>query len=293
MRLLQLRVVVAALDLDDASVAIVEAARELAAAAGAKLHIVHASASTKATHVPSEEERALRQLVERSGAKPSEMTLHVVAGDAVHVVRSLADKLRADVIVLGRHRERRAPELDMGSTALGVVTNSWAPCLVISRPLRLPLERILVPVDLSETSRGALVVGLSWASALRGASVTHGSAAAESVKLTALLVDRGGRAGSTPRDQLQALDDALNVLRHDAGSWAGVTINGTVTANSNAPDGIADYAREQRSDLIVMGTRGRGLDAMPRLGSTSQEVTRRVDAPILLVPPAVWEQLRG
>jgi len=291
MRLLQLKVVLAAVDLDDASVAIVEAARELALAAGAELHVLHASSATDDSAVRPDGEQAVRHIVEKAGAKPSEATLHLLPGDAVHVVRSLADKLRADVIVLGRHRERRAPGLDMGSTALGVVTNSWAPCLVLSRPLRLPLERIVVPVDLSETSRGALVVALSWASALRGAAVSHGSATTESVKLTALFVDRDGPSGS--EQHVQALDDTLSVLRREAGSWAGVGINGAVTPNSSPAVAIVDYARAHQAELVVMGTRGRGLDSAPRVGSTSLEVTRRLDIPTLLVPPAVWEAHGG
>lgn len=292
MRLLQLRVVLAAVDLDDASVAVVEAARELAAAAGAQLHVVHASAGTNDSPAQADGDEGLRRILEAAGAKPNEAALHRLHGDAVHVVRSTADKLRADVIVLGRHRERTTPHLDTGSTALGVVTNSWAPCLVLSRPLRLPLERIIVPVDLSETSRGALVVALSWASALRGALASHGSATAESVKLTALFVDRDGRAGHVPPDHVQALDDALSFLRREAGTWAGVGINGAIAPNSNAPAAIAEYAREHQSDLLVMGTRGRGLDSVPRLGSTSLEVTRMLDVPTLLVPPAVWESHR-
>ena len=45
----------------------------------------------------------------------------------------------------------------------------WRPfaSLVLAEPLRLPLRRVLVPIDLSETARGALMVALTWASALR------------------------------------------------------------------------------------------------------------------------------
>jgi nucleotide-binding universal stress UspA family protein len=58
-----------------------------------------------------------------------------------------------------------------------------------------------------------------------------------------------------------------------------------------APDvaqAIAHFAREQRSDLVVLGTRGLGLDATGRLGSVSAAVAERLETPILLVPPAVW-----
>lgn len=274
MKLLHLRVVLAAIDADESSVDTLRAARELANAAGAKLHVVHAG---------SRDTDAVRQLFERSDAKHS-ATLEIVAGEPTHVIRSFADKIRADVIVLGQHRKRRAQNSSLGSTALGVVTNSWAPCLVLSRPMRLPLEYVLVPVDLSNTARGALLVALSWASALRKTHKAGGAAVGETASLTALFVDTVKR-DATPR----ALDDELDRLRRDAGSWAGVSVRGMVVANREVAQAIADHVEGNRADLIVLGTRGLGSGAVGRLGSVALGVLERIEQPILLVPPAVWE----
>lgn len=289
MKLLHLKVVLAAIDADESSHDTLRAARELATVAGAKLHVVHA---TGADARPDSTRRAasgggvdaVRELFGHSDARRSEGSLEIVAGEPTYVIRSFADKIRADVIVLGRHRERRADQQGIGSTALGVVTNSWAPCLVLSRPMELPLERVLVPVDLSNTSRGALVVALSWASALRKTAKGGGAAKTETADLTALFVDAAKRERS-PR----ALEDELDRLRRDAGTWAGVSIRGVVVEHREAPQAIADFAGEHRSDLIVLGTRGLGSDAVGRLGSIAAGVLRRIDQPILLVPPAVWE----
>jgi nucleotide-binding universal stress UspA family protein len=192
------------------------------------------------------------------------------------------------VIVLGRHRDRPAAHHAMGSTALGVVTNSWAPCLILGGPIRLPLERVLVPVDCSDTSRGALVVALSWASALRGTKKLAGSESGEPVTLRALFVESSGAPADDFSGRRQALDKELDQLRQDAGSWANVAIDHAVVANSDVSLAIADYARDRQAHLIVIGTRGLGLDAIGRLGSVSLGVARRVAIPLLLVPPAVW-----
>ena len=279
MKLLHLKVVLAAVDVHESAVDTLRAARELANAAGAKLHVIHATPSgTDATGV--------RQLLERSDLDQSDASLEIVAGEPIHVIRSFADKIRADVIVLGEHRERDAAPRSLGSTALGVVTNSWAPCLVVSKPLRLPLEQLLVPVDLSDTSRGALVVGLAWASALRKNERASGEGRSETANLTALFV--GAAAGETSS---RALEDELARLRRDAGTWAGVSIRGEVVAGAGdkVPQMIAAYADEHDSDLIVLGTRGLGSNAVGRLGSVALGVLRGMDRPILLVPPAVWE----
>ena len=287
MKLLHLKVVLAAIDTDESSLDTLRAARELANAAGAKLHVVHAmpaDARRDRTAPASAAADAMARLLERSDIKRSEASLEVAAGEPTYIIRSFADKIRADVIILGQHRGRRADQPRLGSTALGVVTNSWAPCLVVSQPMRLPLEHVLVPVDLSNTSRGALFVALSWASALRQTQKGGGAAVSETVALTALFVD-GQKREASP----QALDAELDRLRRDAGAWAGVGVRGAVVAHDEIPQAIADYAASQPSDLIVLGTRGLGADAVGRLGSVASGVLSRMDTPILLVPPALWE----
>jgi nucleotide-binding universal stress UspA family protein len=293
MQLLHLRVVLAAVDVDEASVTTLQGAHELAAAANAPLHLVHVASSSvpaKATTHSEHHERdsAVREIVQRAGLELGDLTLHLPVGDPAHVIRSLADWIRADVIVLGRHRHRAEARREMGSTALRVVTHSWAPCLVLSRPIRLPLERVLAPVDMSDASRGALVVALSWASALRGAGATIGAAPGDAVNLTALYVDNSGLEPDGETRRNQSLDTAVSRLREDAGEWASVAIRGATISGADVPSTIADYATEHHSDLVVLGTRGVGLDDVGRLGSVSLDVARRVDLPLLLVPPAMW-----
>jgi len=59
----------------------------------------------------------------------------------------------------------------------------------------------------------------------------------------------------------------------------------SVRVSDSPGRGILTYAREVGADLIVMGTHGRdGVDRLVR-GSTSENVLRRADCPVLLVPP--------
>ena len=52
------------------------------------------------------------------------------------------------------------------------------------------------------------------------------------------------------------------------------------------PDGILRYAGEHQVDLIVMGTRGRGVVEQMLLGSVAAEVVRRAPCPVLTVRDA-------
>ena len=295
MKLLHLNVVLAAIDTDDGATGTLQGARELHRAAGAAVHVVHvvpSRADTDAT-VPSADaaREKVQSVLEHVGIPVNEVTVHVLTGDPGHVIRSLADKVRADVVLLGRHRARDRAGEPLGSTALRVVTNSWAPCLILSRSMRLPLGRVLVPVDLSDTSRGALVIALSWASALRGAEKGSGSARTEAVTLTALYVDHSSADGSAHSKKNEALEEQLDSLRQDAGTWASVAIEGVVARGNDVPTVISDYAATHDADLVVLGTRGLGSDPIGRLGSVSLGVGRKVGLPLLLVPPAVWRLL--
>jgi nucleotide-binding universal stress UspA family protein len=299
MNLLRLKTVVAAIDRDDASLVILGAAQTLARAAGARLHVVHATpphAVAEASPGASPdvlphavEGQTIETLLDRANVRSDHAQVHVSAGEPAHVIRLIADRLRADVIVLGPHREGRGAERQLGGTALAIATASWAPCLIVKRAIRLPLQRVLVPVDLSDTARGALTVALSWASALRAADAPAGSA--PSTALTAMHVEPPAATSRGHGTGASKLDDELNQMRRDAGDWASVAIDAITIANTDVAGAIAERAREEHADLVVLGTRGQGLDAVGRLGSVSAAVIHDLEAPVLLVPPAVWTEL--
>jgi nucleotide-binding universal stress UspA family protein len=291
MNLLRMTVVLAAIDHDDASLAVLEGARTLADAGGAVLHVVHVTPPRKVTEVPPDETDAdpidaVTAMLDRARVPLERAQVHVIAGEPAHVIRMLADRVRADVIVLGPHRDDHSTERRLGGTALEIATQSWAPCLIVSRGIHLPLERVLVPVDLSDTARGALMVALSWSSALRAG----GDAADDEARtaLTAMHVSSSQDAACRGASETPGLDVELERVRGEAGDWAGVAIEGLTVASSDVAGAIADRARDGCADLIVLGTRGAGLDAVGRLGSVSGAVIQRVDMPVLLVPPAVW-----
>jgi universal stress protein E len=278
MRLLRLKTVLIAIDLDETSSAALRTAEIVAEAAGAALHVVHVTHSREESETLTELHTTLR----KTGLAIDEAATHVVAGDPAHAINLVADRIGADVIVLGPHRRRDAIEL--GSTALAVVTNAAVPCLVARSLLHLPLQRIVVAVDLSDTARGALVIALSWASALRARHPVTEPA----TTLTALHVRTSAGLAGAESVRSSELDEQLNRVRQEAGGWAGIAIESATTSNTVPAVGIATYVSDHRADLVVLGTRGLGLDATGRLGSVSAAVMQRLDVPALLVPPAMW-----
>ena len=274
MRLLTLKTVLVAVARDDASRAGAQAGAALAASAGAALHAVHV------TDDPAVTPETLAQ----STLDGVDARIHIVPGSASNSIRAIADRLKADVIVLGPHRGDTRPGggRALGTTALAVVTNAAAPCLVVSQTLDLPLRRVLAPVDLSDTSRGALLVALSWASALRPDGEDTRTI------LTALYVGPDDKTVAAGANRVRALEQQVAELRDAGGSWAAVDIQHAAVVGTDPSATIAQYAAEHDAGLVVLGTRGLGLDSIGRVGSVAGDTIRRVHLPVLLVPPAMW-----
>lgn len=273
MRLLKLKAVLAATALESASRHALRAARALAQASGARLHVVHVSTTAA-------DEHATRNALQRIEKLPDDAVLHVLFGDPATLICRLADEVGADVLVLGPHRQLRAKSgVDKSadaasSTALAVVRAATTPCLVVRQRFCLPLDRVVVAVDGSPASQRGLMVALSWASALRG---PHASTP---TKLIVLNVRRVADASAS------VIDEALAQLQHDAGTWSGVAIETAPVVNDDVPRGIAEYANQQTVDLVVLGTRGVG-PAAARLGSVTASAVHQLDASVLLVPPGL------
>src|SRR3954465_15536011 len=286
MRLLALRTILVASDLTPASDGAVRTALALSRAAGATLHVVHVAADThdkpladdRRAHYRSTLDSAVRAI----GAKDDEVAIHIATGEPPPAIRHPADKVHADVVVLGRGGADGSAIHDrpLGGTAYAVMSRSLAPCLALGTPLALPMRKALVAIDRTETARGALLVALSWMSALRDRTGD------EHPTLCALYVDTGDpHSDAEHRVDQKTIEHELDVLRRNAGSWARVTVVGDTIGAKDPATAIARYARDHEYELVVLGSRRPERDGAG-LGSVSASVTTRLPIPVMLVPPA-------
>ncbi|HEU4556501.1 MAG TPA: universal stress protein [Longimicrobium sp.] len=275
MWLLRLRSVLVATDLGPASEPALRTGARLAALAGAEFHLLHAT-DTPVSGGAGRLEEQLRLTAPEASAPAS---VCIDSGDAASAIMRRADRVAADAIVLGPHRRAHAGG-EMGSTAASVVRGARSPCLVAATELRLPLQRVLVPIDLSETAEGALSVTLSWASALRPRDGT--------VEVVALHVT------PDPADPavIRAVHDEAARARTRAGGAAYVEIREVIAPGADPAAEILRRLGEQPVDLVVMGTRG-SAGAESGFGSVSAAVARSTADPLLLVPAVAWEPRTG
>ncbi len=281
MQILALKIVLVATDLSEGSLPAISAAHTIARAAGALMHVVHVGDEPDgggATHAQ----------LGRLGIPLDEASVHTLPGEPAPGVVRLANEIRADVIIVGSHGRRHGRSTDAQpeiGTALVIATRAPVPVLVVGRDARIPVGRVMVAVDRSETARGAAVISLSWASALRESKLS----AVGGTKLIVVYVDVTPAGPERHAVLTQEVERRIAKLRIDAGVWAGVGIEHVVLEGKDVAGTITKYVMQNDIDLVVLGTRGVGLDRERRLGSVSARVCEGVTKPVLLVPPAVWQ----
>ena len=144
---LPFRTIVCAIDLSPGSVAAYEEAIRLAQSAGGALTLLHVldefdDAPTLSRYVVPEyrQHRLIEAYEQLSESIPREalnwahIDVQVMKGDAGEQILSLAQRLRADLIVMGVTPRSRLSRLLMGSTSHRVTAESACPVLVIRAP---------------------------------------------------------------------------------------------------------------------------------------------------------------
>jgi len=142
-----------------------------------------------------------------------------------------------------------------------------------------PSRRLLVPTDFSETADRALAVAIDMARALPARVVllhVHSP-----LMLLPPPIDMVSLDAVFPK-ALQKMEEALEaraVRVRDAGLECDLALI------EGAPHvEIVNKAQQEKAELIVIGTHGRGGLASAILGSVTERVIHRATCPVLVVP---------
>jgi len=147
----------------------------------------------------------------------------------------------------------------------------------------ITLKTILVATDFSEPSKAAVTYGRALAEAFHAS--LHVLHVLDDATLRGV-VGEGyiGPAPTFPQREQAIEQEARDELDHlfSEAERGKLKTHLTVLTGGAVPQ-ILRYAQEQKIDLIVMGTRGRGGISHLLLGSVAEEVVRRSPCPVLVV----------
>lgn len=142
------------------------------------------------------------------------------------------------------------------------------------------LENILVATDFSEASGTALTYGRELARQFGGA--LHVVYVAPSFA-PGLMADYSAAIPPEAQEQAEAAARLHLDTLVTAEDRAQLRATATVLSASSVAPAIVSYAAEERIDLIVIGTHGRGAFTHLLLGSVAERVVRSAPCPVLTV----------
>ena len=210
------------------------------------------------------------------------------AGEPVHEILACAERLPADLIVMGTHGVSGFQHLVLGSVTEKALRKASCPVLTVPPRAHAPttrFTRLVCAVDFSDCSLKAVTFAASLAKE-SGAALEllhviewpwHESTTAE--------ID------GVPAAQAHAVAEYRRYLetgakeRLDAVA-ASAMPSGTATTSVRFGKPyveLLDAARQARADLIVLGVRGRGTLDLSFFGSTANHVVRSASCPVLTI----------
>ncbi|HLS16148.1 MAG TPA: universal stress protein [Beutenbergiaceae bacterium] len=215
------------------------------------------------------------------------VTTSLETGDAAGVLVDLSAQVR--MAVVGTRGRGGFAERILGTVSSALPAHAHCPTVVVPHridtdddeaegsPLPLPVQRIVVGVDGSDSAKSALECAIdeaeTWAAELTAVVGVPMGAGAGLLGWLPAGVDR--------ETLLEDVKSGLDVAVERA------TEGRSVDVRRHALDGTGAALLAEFStavDLVVVGSRGRGGFAGMLLGSTSQTVLHHASCPVLVVP---------
>ncbi|HEX6370548.1 MAG TPA: universal stress protein [Longimicrobium sp.] len=265
---------------------------DLARRCGARLHLVHAFEYPHLTAVyppldtiqpegferyQAELREALEAAVRRhADVDGDEVVCHAVSGAPGQALADAADRLHADLLIVGAAQPSGRGHPRLGTTAQRAIRSAHVPVLVARTALYRKPERVLLATDVSE---------MSAAVHERALDVLEGLYGLDGVELRAVLVLASGFVPPPLPDQALARTAYGELDRFlDARSGRPAKVHPAVRVGE-VPAQIVDEVADWNADLLVVGTHGR--HGLPRLwlGSVAEACIRDAPCSVLAVPP--------
>lgn len=273
-----------ATDLSARSDRAVERAVMLAQEHDASLTIVHVIDDELPAALADAQEDAAKQAIDEhvdklAAGNRDRISIEVVSGRAHADILDMSEKIEAEMVILGMHREDAFKDRFRGTTAERIIRAGGVPVLMAKDRVIHPYKRVIVGVDFSVHSRRAVefavrfvpsgefhlvhAYGVPFEGFLYGHDTKRQVAQLHEVEFEKMMDEEMSTF-------LASLDDkAAGVER--------VMKQGTVR------EVIFDQARRLKPDLVVMGTHGRTGIAHAFLGSVAEDLLRAPPCDVLAV----------
>ncbi len=224
----------------------------------------------------------LRRLMSSTGRSGVEVAAALCRGRSyVEIIRH-ARSVGSDLIVLGRHGRRGLRDIFIGSTAARVSRMAGVPVLVVGRKANRPYERVVIAVDLEDTSRAVVEAALCVSGPdVRAVTMLH----AYHVPFEDLIFPNVSRTRMTGlrKECRQTAASGMSRLQSSLGD-AGVLWR-TRVVHGDARAAILMETIKRRADFVAVGTHGRSGLSHSLVGSVAESVIEAAACDVLVARP--------
>jgi nucleotide-binding universal stress UspA family protein len=289
--------VLCALDLSEGSEPVLVRAADLAERLHGQLLLLHTDPLFRASEAysvdPTRPDGWLRQQTEGfiNRALGSTEAVEVVGAEvlirrgefAADAILRTAAHEGADLIVVGTHRRRGLQHFLLGSVAEEVIRTAPCPVLTIPndavRTAPGPDAPVLVPIDFSDASRGALATAKDLA-ALFDAEVELIHVIEDASVVPGFYIETGGWAAQDVARLVEVAEEQLERFDREAG---GAPSHARHVLRGRPSETIAERAEEIGAGALVMATHGLSGLRHLLLGSVTERAVRLSRCPVLSV----------
>jgi len=283
-----LKTIIAAIDLERGTNAVLSRAFLLAKAAGARLIVLHvietpdhwpgAGEYDPAGHIRREAQAAIETVLDGRD-RPRDTEIELCFGRSHASIARIAAERDASLILIGPGNARTLREKILGSTADRVLRTARVPVLIVRKAASKPYGSMVVATDFSDPSKRAVAAAVRLAPEARlqlvhvietpltfqQAMMRAGTSQAEIDRYEAATAEKAADNAAEFARSLPACENAqVRILRGDAAS------------------ALIRMSRSASVDLIAMGPHGRGAVHDAILGSVTQKVVARAACEVLV-----------
>jgi len=249
-----------------------------------EIHLITVTSPNVTTGMPGSDvgertRRALDRQRELLEAEGFSVETHAMRGTPHRRINGLADRVDADLMIVGSRGQSPLERRLIGSTARNVARTAARP-LLVQRIVEGEedhevanehlFQRVLYATDFSENAQRAFQQFRNLQTPTQEATLLH-------------VAPPGRRSGS----ETDRVDDAEARLAELADELEGMGIDTrTVVREGEAVEEILAAEAEFDPTTILMGSRGRSRMRRLLLGSVSEDVTAQASSNVLLVPPS-------
>jgi nucleotide-binding universal stress UspA family protein len=191
-----------------------------------------------------------------------------------------AEKNKAEMIIMGRRGRKGLKRLMMGSETARVIGHAPCKVLVVPRAARVEFRNIIVAIDGSKYSDAAISEAISIAKSCDSNLIVISVVPSEAESPFAIVHSEMQRGAISDKEFQEAEKNVKNVKK--LAEENGVRVKGFILAG-RPYEAIIETAKENKADLIVVGSHGRTGLVKLFMGSVTERVIGLADCAVLVV----------